>query len=151
MSITDNLITDRTNDDLKDKNNRKGGYDYIDYNRVSIATSELATGLGITYLTIKTNFTRSYIPKDSDMTTYRGNIKWLANAVTLSNIKIPTNNANILTITGANQLEQTLKRVDSEYETYGDRYMRWSDVDALNETWTQLSNKNKKWGNRFLK
>lgn len=151
MSITDDLITDRTNDDLKDENNRRGGYDYIDYNRVNNAVSDLASGLGITYLTIKNDFTRSYIPNDSDMTTYRGNIKYLANAVTLDNINLPTNNANILTITGANQIEQTLKRVDSELETYGDRYMRWEDIDALNETWTQLSNKNKKWDTRFLK
>lgn len=145
MSIIDDLITDRTEADLV-PGNPKGKYDYIDYNRVGEATNYVATEIGGLNITAKTDWVRGDIPRESQMTKYRTDIKKIVDRLALDN-ELPTNNHDIGTIDGANQLENALKDADSIVQDL----MRWSDVDDLNETWDELDAKGLVWTERFVR
>lgn len=145
LSIIDDLITDRTDEDLV-PGNPKGKYDYIDYNRVGEATNYLSAEIGGLNITAKTDWVRGDIPRDSQMTKYRTDIKKIVDRLVLEN-ELPTNNHDIATIEGANQLEKALKDADSIVQDL----MRWSDVDDLNETWDELDAKGLVWTERFIK
>lgn len=145
MSIIDELIFDRTNDDLV-KGNPKGKYDYVDYNRVGQAINYVANEIGLVGISAKTDWTNLDIPRVSDMNQYRGYIYTIRQALGMSNGWPQTNNA-ILTITGANQIEKLL------YDAYhlSNRMMRWSDVNNLQETWDTLDAKQLSWSEYFIK
>ena len=145
LSIIDDLITDRTDEDLV-PGNPKGKYDYRDYNRVGEATNYVATEIGGLNITAKTDWVRGDIPRDSQMTKYRADIKKIVDRLALDN-ELPTNNHDIATIEGANQLEIALKDADTIVQDL----MRWSDVDELNETWDELDAKGLVWTERFVR
>lgn len=145
MSIIDDLITDRTAEDLV-PGNPKGKYDYIDYNRVGEATNYVSAEIGGLNIIAKTDWVRGDIPRDSQMTKYRTDIKKIVDRLVLDN-ELPTNNHDIATIEGANQLEYALKEADSVVQDL----MRWSDVDNLNETWDELDAKGLVWTERFIR
>lgn len=147
----DNLIFDRTNANLNNRYDDKGKYDYRDYNRVGSATATIALelrhkGYGNLPIYPKTNWVNTDIPRQSQMTTYKGNIQTIVDTLELEN-QLPTTNKNIATILGANQLEKAL------YDAYDilQKMMVWDDVDELYETWETLDNKHLKWGKYFLK
>lgn len=143
LSIIDYLITDRTEEDLV-PGNPKGKYDYVDYNRVGEATNYVSNEIGGLDITAKTDWVRGDIPRDSQMTKYRTDIKKIIKRLALENV-IPSNNHDIATILGANQLEQALVDTDELAQIS----MRWSDVDALNETWDELDEKELVWNDVF--
>lgn len=140
------LITDRTINNVK-YSDPKGKYDYEDYNRVGAAANEIANILGIS-VNLPTDYERGDIPRDSEMTTYRKSIEKIGMALTLK-YKAPENNANILTIDGANTLEYILLRANELADQYD--FLRWSDLDAMNETWSELDAKKLTWKNFFTK
>lgn len=144
MSIIDELIFDRTSDNLK-KGDPKGKYDYIDFNRVNEAVNLVSSKIGAG-INAKTDWTNTDIPRESDATEYRKNIQKIVDTLELNN-KVPQTNNSILTILGANQIEKAL------YDAYNitEKIMVWDEVDALNETWEQLSNKNIQWKKYFLR
>lgn len=144
-TIIDELIFDRTNDNLTE-GDPKGKYDYEDYNRVGQAVNYVAAEIGGTSIVGKTDWVNTSIPRSSDMNTYRGNVQTILDILELPNA-LPTTNDAILTILGANQIEKAL------YDAHNTviRIMRWSDVDALNETWDELDAKELPWGPYFLK
>lgn len=144
MSIIDELIFDRTSANLV-AGDPKGKYDFQDYNRVGEAINYVANEMELS-ITAKTDWGNEDIPRASDMTTYRQNVKTIIDNLEMPN-KLPTTNKNILTILGANQIEKAL------YDAYNIavKVMRWNDVDALNETWSELDAKNISWGSYFLK
>lgn len=151
MSAIDDLIFDRTNANLNSRYDDKGKYDYRDYNRVGTATSYVALELnnkGYTdvSVTVKTDWANTDIPFQSQMTTYRNNVKTIVDALEMEN-ELPTTNKNIATILGANQLEKAL------YDAHNiiAKLMTWNDVDELRETWETLDSKQLKWGKYFLK
>jgi len=144
-TIIDELIFDRTNDNLTE-GDPKGKYDYEDYNRVGQAVNYVAAEIGGTSIVGKTDWVNTSIPRSSDMNTYRSNVQTILDILELPN-PLPTTNDAILTILGANQIEKAL------YDAHNTviRIMRWSDVDALNETWDELDAKELPWGPYFLK
>lgn len=144
MSIIDDLIFDRTSDNLK-KGDPKGKYDYIDFNRVNEVVNLVSSKIGAG-INAKTDWTNTDIPRESDATEYRTNIQKIVDTLELNN-KVPQTNNSILTILGANQIEKAL------YDAYNitEKIMVWDEVDALNETWEQLSNKNIQWKKYFLR
>jgi len=144
-TIIDELIFDRTNDNLVE-GDPKGKYDYEDYNRVGQAVNYVAAEIGGTSIVGKTDWVNTSIPRSSDMNTYRSNVQTILDILELPN-PLPTTNDAILTILGANQIEKAL------YDAHNTviRIMRWSDVDALNETWDELDAKELPWGPYFLK
>ena len=144
MSIIDDLIFDRTSDNLK-KGDPKGKYDYIDFNRVNEAVNLVSSKIGAG-INAKTDWTNTDIPRESDATEYRKNIQKIVDTLELNN-KVPQTNNSILTILGANQIEKAL------YDAYNiaEKIIVWDEVDALNETWEQLSNKNIQWKKYFLR
>ena len=148
MSIIDELITDRVASDLV-YGNPKGKYDYRDYNRVGEAANYVANKLGVE-ISLPTNYQNSYIPFDDEITTYRTSIRDVAWCVSLKN-PLPTNNANILTIQGANQLEQALIDANKVADEHYNEFLRWNDLDELNETWSELDTKELKWQDFFIK
>lgn len=143
LSIIDDLITDRTDEDLV-YGNPKGKYDYVDYNRVGLATNYVSNEIGGLDITAKTDWIRGDIPRESQMTKYRTDIKKIIDRLSLIN-ELPNNNHDILTIIGANQIEQAL--VDAH--ELAQISIRWSDVDALNETWDELDEKELVWNDVF--
>ena len=145
MSVIDTLIYDRTTRNLVD-GDPKGKYDYVDYNRVGAAINYVATAMGITGISAKTNWVNTDIPRASDISSILSNVQTLLSMVGLSNI-IPYTYNGLLTITGANQVEKAL------YDTYNmvSRIMRWQDVNNLQETWNTLDSKQLTWGEHFLK
>lgn len=145
LSIIDDLITDRTEADLV-QGNPKGKYDYIDYNRVGAATNYVSAEIGGLNITAKTDWVRGDIPRESQMTKYRTDVKKIVDRLALEN-ELPTSNHDIATIEGANQLERALKDADTIVQDL----MRWSDVDELNETWDELDAKELEWSERFIK
>ena len=145
MSVIDTLITDRTINNLV-KGDPKGKYDYVDYNRVGSAINYVANEIGGLSISAKTNWKASDIPDESDMVSYKGYVQTIVSITGLSN-KLPATVNDILTITGANQLEQAL--VDAH--NIVTRIMRWQDVNNLQETWNTLDTKQLTWGNYFLK
>lgn len=144
MSIIDDLIFDRTSDNLK-KGDPKGKYDYIDFNRVNEVVNLVSSKIGAG-INAKTDWTNTDIPRESDATEYRTNIQKIVDTLELNN-KVPQTNNSILTILGANQIEKAL------YDAYNitEKIIVWDEVDALNETWEQLSNKNIQWKKYFLR
>lgn len=144
LSIIDDLITDRTEADLV-PGNPKGKYDYVDYNRVGEATNYVSNEIGGLDITAKTDWVRGDIPRDSQMTKYRTDIKKIVDRLVLENI-LPPNNHDIATILGANQLEQALLDAHELVQTL----MRWTNVDSLNETWDDLDAKGLLWNERFI-
>lgn len=145
MSIIDDLIFDRTNLDLV-VGNPKGKYDYVDYNRVGTAINYVADEIGGLSITAKTDWVNTDIPRNGDITAYRGYVQTIIDSLDLSYV-IPANNNDVLTISGANQLEKAL------YDAHNTviNIMRWNDVDELGESWDTLDAKGKKWGSYFLK
>lgn len=145
MSVIDELIFDRTIDDVTNRT-AKGKYDYVDYNRVGRAINYVANAIGGLSITAKTDWTNTDIPRTSDITAYRGYVQTIVSVVG-SGYSIPTTNSAVLTITGANQIEKAL------YGTYNmlSRIMRWQDVNNLQETWDTLDSKYISWGEYFLK
>ena len=109
--IIDELITDRTKNDVV-YGNPKGKYDFEDYNRVGQATNyvaqELINGGYDVSAIAKTDWQNTDIPKDTDIEIYIGNVKAIVNALEMNN-QLPTTPKNVLTILGANQIEQALK------------------------------------------
>lgn len=144
-TVIDTLIFDRTNLNLV-AGDPKGKYDYVDYNRVGQATNYVANEIGGLSITAKTDWTNEDIPRASQMTKYRQDVKTIVDHLELSH-QLPTNNKNILTLLGANQLEQALY----DAHTIVQRIMRWDDVDDLYETWDELDAKELVWGPYFLK
>jgi len=143
LSIIDDLITDRTDEDLV-YGNTKGKYDYVDYNRVGEATNYVSAEIGGLDITAKNDWVRGDIPRDSQMTKYRNDIQKILNRLGLRNY-LPENNHDIATIIGANQIEQALVDADELAQIS----MRWSDVDALNENWDELDEKELVWNDVF--
>jgi hypothetical protein len=145
LSIIDDLIFDRTDEDLV-RGNPKGKYDYIDYNRVGEATNYVATEIGGLNITAKTDWVRGNIPRDSQMTKYRTDVQKIVTRLAMDN-ELPINNHDIATIQGANQLEKAL------YDAYNlaIQLLRWHEVDEINETWEQLDEKAILWSERFIK
>lgn len=145
MSVIDELITDRTKEDIYE-GTPKGKYDYVDYNRVGRAINYVANEIGGLSITAKTNWVNTDIPRDSDITAYRGYVQTIVDTVG-SGYPVPTTNNAVLTITGANQIEQAL------YGTYQLvlRVMRWQDLNNLQETWDMVDLKYITWGEYFLK
>lgn len=145
MSIIDELITDRTYGDVT-SGNAKGRYDYRDYNRVGQAINYVATEIGGLSITAKTDWINSDIPKNSDMTAYRGYVQTILDTTGVTR-PIPTTNNAILTVSGANQIEKAL--YDTHYLLQN--MMRWNDLDRLSESWDTLDSKQLKWGAWFPK
>lgn len=145
MSIIDDLITDRTYGDVT-SGSAKGRYDYRDYNRVGQAINYVAAEVGGLSINAKTDWINTDIPKNSDMTAYRGYVQTILDTTGVVR-PIPTTNNAILTITGANQIEQAL------YDTHRllQNMMRWNDLDRLNESWDTLDSKQLTWGAWFPK
>lgn len=147
--IIDELITDRTKNDVV-YGNPKGKYDFEDYNRVGEATNyvtqELINGGYDVSATAKTDWQNTDIPKDTDIEIYVGNVKAIVNALEMNN-QLPTTPKNVLTILGANQIEQALK--DADYII--NRIMDWNDVDSLDYDWGTLDSKNINWNSYFVK
>ena len=145
MSVIDTLIFDRTEDNLT-YGDPKGKYDYVDYNRVGEAINYVADEIGGLSITAKTDWTNADIPRESDITAYRGYVQTIVDT-TGSGYKLPTTNNAVLTITGANQIEKAL------YYTHDliSRIMRWQDVNNLQETWDALDAKHITWGDYFVK
>lgn len=145
MSVIDELIFDRTMDDVNGRT-AKGKYDYVDYNRVGAAINYVANEIGGLGITAKIDWTNTDIPRASDITAYRGYVQTIVN-VTGSGYPLPTTNSAVLTVTGANQIEKAL------YGTHNmiSRIMRWQDVNNLQETWDTLDAKNITWGDYFIK
>lgn len=144
MSIIDNLIFDRTSENLKN-GDPKGKYDYVDYNRVNEAVNYISNILGLG-INAKTNWENSDIPRNSDITEYINNVRKIVNVLELEN-KLPENNNSLLTIMGSNQIEKAL--YDASY--YADKIMTWDEVDEINQTWEQLTNKNIRWNKYFVR
>ena len=63
------------------------------------------------------------------------------------NNQLPTTPKNVLTILGANQIEQALK--DADYII--NRIMDWNDVDSLDYDWETLDSKNINWNSYFVR
>ena len=145
MSVIDELITDRTINNLV-KGDPKGKYDYVDYNRVGAAINYVADEIGGLNINAKTNWVSTDIPEAEDITAYRGYVRTIVDVTGISN-NLPYTNNDVLTITGANQIEQAL--VDAHNIISG--IMRWQDVNNLQETWDTLDAKQLTWGNYFLK
>jgi hypothetical protein len=145
MGYVDMLITNRTIMNLV-PGDPKGKYDYEDYNRVGRAINEVANEIGGLGINAKVTWEAVDIPRASDITTYRGYVQTIVDVTGISN-KLPTTNNDVLTITGANQIEQAL--VDAH--NIVNRIMRWQDVNNLQETWDQLDAKQLTWGNYFIK
>ena len=147
--IIDELITDRTKNDVV-YGNPKGKYDFEDYNRVVEATNyvaqELINGGYDVSATAKTDWQNTDIPKDTDIEIYVGNVKAIVNALEMNN-QLPTTPKNVLTILGANQIEQALK--DADYII--NRIMDWDDVDSLDYDWETLDSKNINWNSYFVR
>ena len=80
------------------------------------------------------------------MTAYRGYVQTILDTTGVVR-PIPTTNNAILTITGANQIEQAL------YDTHRllQNMMRWNDLDRLSESWDTLDSKQLTWGAWFPK
>lgn len=144
-TIIDDLIFDRTSLNLV-YGDPKGKYDYVDYNRVGQATNYVANEIGTLDITAKTDWENDDIPRASQMTKYRQDVKTIIDHLELSN-QLPTNNKNIGTLMGANQIEQALY----DAHTIIQKIMYWDDVDALYETWDELDSKELVWGPYFLK
>ena len=127
--IIDELITDRTKNDVV-YGNPKGKYDFEDYNRVGEATNyvaqELINGGYDVSATANTD-----IPKDTDIEIYIGNVKAIVNALEMNN-QLPTTPKNVLTILGANQIEQALK--DSV-----EKILKVIKADLFSPCWESLS------------
>ncbi|MBR4266492.1 MAG: hypothetical protein IKQ46_10610 [Bacteroidales bacterium] len=148
-SVIDTLIFDRNNANLV-SGDPKGKYDYVDYNRVGEATNYVANrlvngGYDID-INAKTDWANTDIPRNTAMTTYRANVKTIIDALELPN-NLPTTNNSILTLLGANQIEEALYTANNTI----DRIMIWDDVDDLNETWEELDAKELQWGSYFVK
>ena len=147
--IIDELITDRTKNDVV-YGNPKGKYDFEDYNRVGEATNyvaqELINGGYDVSATAKTDWQNTDIPKDTDIEIYIGNVKAIVNALEMNN-QLPITPKNVLTILGANQIEQALK--DADYII--NRIMDWNDVDSLDYDWRTLDSKNINWNSYFVR
>lgn len=145
MSVIDDLIFDRTGSNLV-TGDPKGKYDYEDYNRVGRAINYVANEIGGLGITAKTDWTNTDIPRGSDITAYRGYVQTIVD-VAGTGYNLPTTNNAVLTITGANQIEQAL------YDTHNmlSRIMRWQDVNNLQETWDALDAKQLTWGDYFVK
>lgn len=114
MSVFDELITDRT---LEDVTNRtaKGSISYVDLNRVETACKELGEILLVDLVT-KTDWTMRDFRKDSDMQRIRGNIQKLRDAYFVK----PTTPATpqrieYQTVTEANSIEQILADIHAMY------------------------------------
>lgn len=145
MSVIDTLIFNRTNSNLV-AGDPKGKYDYVDYNRVGSAINYVASAIGLSGISAKTNWVNTDIPRASDINSILSDVDTIIRAVGLSN-SIPTTYNNLLTITGANEVERAL------YDAYNmvSRIMRWQDVNNLQETWDTLDSKQITWGEHFLK
>ena len=116
MSVFDELITDRT---LEDVTNRtaKGSISCVDLNRVETACKELGEILLVDLVT-KTDWTMRDFRKDSDMQRIRGNIQKLRDAYFVK----PTTPATpqrieYQSVTEANNIEQILADIYEMYQS----------------------------------
>lgn len=114
MSVFDELITDRTSEDVT-KRTSKGSISYVDLNRVETACKELGEILLVDLVT-KTDWTMRDFRKDSDMQRIRGNIQKLRDAYFVK----PTTPAipqriEYQTVTEANSIEQILADIHAMY------------------------------------
>ncbi len=114
MSVFDELITDRTSEDVTNRTT-KGSISYVDLNRVETACKELGEILLVDLVT-KTDWTMRDFRKDSDMQRIRGNIQKLREAYFVK----PTTPATpqrieYQTVTEANSIEQILADIHAMY------------------------------------
>lgn len=114
MSVFDELITDRT---LEDVTNRtaKGSISYVDLNRVETACKELGEILLVDLVT-KTDWTMRDFRKDSDMQRIRQNIQKLRDAYFVKPSTPATpQRIEYQTVTEANSIEQILADIHAMY------------------------------------
>lgn len=114
MSVFDELITDRTSEDVTNRTT-KGSISYVDLNRVETACKELGEILLVDLVT-KTDWTMRDFRKDSDMQRIRGNIQKLRDAYFVK----PTTPATpqrieYQTVAEANSIEQILADIHAMY------------------------------------
>lgn len=114
MSVFDELITDRTLEDVANRT-AKGSISYVDLNRVETACKELGEILLVDIVT-KTDWTMRDFRKDSDMQRIRGNIQKLRDAYFVK----PTTPATpqrieYQTVAEANSIEQILADIHAMY------------------------------------
>lgn len=123
-----NLITDRTASDVEyakahkgDYEDLKGSYNASDLNRVESAVQELQEKLkevGIVHnLTVKTDWTLSDYPTESDMIRYLSNVALIRASYVLPGItpNVP-DNMRYLTYDEANDIETILLTIEDAIE-----------------------------------
>lgn len=108
----DDLIFDRTNDDVKNETD-KGFYWYTDFNRIESWCQYLANKLAPygynVSITTKTDWTESNIPQYTDISRIRSNVLALKNAF-YSLTSVP--NVQLMTYQKANALEKVLYEIE---------------------------------------
>ena len=114
MSVFDELITDRTSEDVTNRTS-KGSISYVDLNRVETACKELGEILLVDLVT-KTDWTMRDFRKDSDMQRIRGNIQKLREAYFVKPSTPATpQRIEYQTVTEANSIEQILSDIHAMY------------------------------------
>ncbi len=114
MSVFDELITDRTSEDVTNRT-AKGSISYVDLNRVETACKELGEILLVDLVT-KTDWTMRDFRKDSDMQRIRQNIQKLRDAYFVKPSTPATpQRIEYQTVTEANSIEQILADIHAMY------------------------------------
>ena len=114
MSVFDELITDRTAEDVTNRT-AKGSISYVDLNRVETACKELGEILLVDIVT-KTNWTMRDFRKDSDMQRIRQNIQKLRDAYFVKPSTPATpQRIEYQTVAEANSIEQILEDIHAMY------------------------------------
>ncbi|MBO5179267.1 MAG: hypothetical protein J6B87_02850 [Clostridia bacterium] len=110
----DNLIFDRTELDIQNKN-KKSRYNYIDFNRIESWCEYISTTLNSFSYTVniitKTGYNRKNRPNESDLERIRVNINRLKEAY-FSFTQIPEN-LEYMTIQKANAIEKILYEINT--------------------------------------
>lgn len=116
MSVFDELITDRTSEDVTNRT-AKGSISYVDLNRVETACKELGEILLVDLVT-KTDWTMRDFRTDSDMQRIRGNIKALRDAYfTKPTTPATPQRIEYQSVTEANNIEQILADIYEMYQS----------------------------------
>lgn len=116
MSVFDELITDRTSEDVTNRT-AKGSISYVDLNRVETACKELGEILLVDLVT-KTDWTMRDFRTDSDMQRIRGNIQALRDAYfTKPTTPATPQRIEYQSVTEANNIEQILADIYEMYQS----------------------------------
>lgn len=116
MSVFDELITDRTSEDVTNRT-AKGSISYVDLNRVETACKELGEILLVDLVT-KTDWTMRDFRTDSDMHRIRGNIQALRDAYfTKPTTPETPQRIEYQSVTEANNIEQILADIYEMYQS----------------------------------